>query len=142
VKARVPFASLGLAATVALWSGAAAQTPGAAPSAPQLTVPPASDGPTPIYDRKGRRDPFEPVQTLQPNMTSPTIAAAQLRGILRGQTPRVLVETPDGLGYILAVGDVLAEGRLIEIGVDSVVFSVPARGGSGTDRFVLRLPGD
>jgi len=75
-------------------------------------------------------------------MTSPTIAAAQLKGILRGRTPRVLVETPDGLGYLLAVGDTLGDGRLIEIGADSVVFSVPARHGSTTDRVVLRLPED
>ena len=42
----------------------------------------------------------------------------------------------------LAVGDVLAEGRLIEIGVDSAVFSIPRRAGSTVDRFVLRLLGD
>ena len=140
MRAHVPFVSLGLAATIAFFSSAAGQAPGPAGSPPQLTVPPAPGGTMPTYERKGRRDPFEPVQTLQPSMTSPTIAAAQLKGILRGQTPRVLVETPDGLGYILAVGDVLAEGRLIEIGVDSAVFSVPIRG--GTDRFVLRLLGD
>ena len=142
MRTHVPFASLGFEATVAVCSGAAGQTPAPAGSPPQLAAPPAAGGTTPRYERKGRRDPFEPVQTLQPDMTSPTIAAAQLRGILRGHTPRVLVETADGLGYILAVGDMLAEGRLIEIGVDSAVFSVPTRGGSGSDRFVLRLQSD
>jgi hypothetical protein len=95
-----------------------------------------------MYERKGRRDPFEPVQAVQSGTTSPTIAAAQLKGILRGRTPRVLVETSDGLGYLLSVGDTLGEGRLIEIGADSAVFSVPARSGSATDRIVLRLPED
>ena len=142
MRAHIPFASIGFAATVALVSSAAGQAPGPARSQPQLAVPPEAGGTTATYERKGRRDPFEPVQTLQPDMTSPTIAAAQLRGILRGSTPRVLVETPDGLGYIVAVGDVLAEGRLIEIGVDSAVFSIPRRAGSTVDRFVLRLLGD
>ena len=142
MRTHVPFASLGFAATVALFSGAAGQTPAPVGAPPQLAAPPASGGTTSTYERKGRRDPFEPVQTLQPDMTSPTLASAQLKGILRGQTPRVLVETSDGLGYILAVGDMLAEGRLIEIGVDAVVFSVPVRAGSTNDRFVLRLLGD
>ena len=142
MRTHVPFASLGFAATVALFSGAAGQTPAPLGSPLQLSAPPASGGTAPTYERKGRRDPFEPVQTLQPDMTSPTIAAAQLKGILRGRTPLILVETPDGLGYILAVGDMLAEGRLIEIGVDSAVFSVPIRAGSTDNRFVLRLPGD
>ena len=142
MRRHVPFASLGLAATVAVFSPAAGQMPGRTGSPPQLAAPPAPGGTTPTYERKGRRDPFEPVQILQPAMTSPTIAAAQLKGILRGRTPRVLVETPDGLGYILAVGDMLAEGRLIEIGVDSAVFSVPLQPGSTNNRFVLRLLGD
>ena len=147
MKARVPFASLGFAATLAAFSGAlgqAAVSPptGQAGSPPEIAAPPALGATTPTYERKGRRDPFEPIQILQPGMTSPTIAAAQLKGILRGRTPRVLVETPDGLGYILAVGDMLAEGRLIEIRADSAVFSVPARAGSTTERIVLRLPDD
>ena len=144
MKAPVPFASLGFAATLAVFSAALAQAPVSPPTggSPELAARPAFGGTAPTYERRGRRDPFEPVQTLQPSMTSPTIAAAQLKGILRGRTPRVLVETPDGLGYILAVGDMLAEGRLIEIGVDSAVFSVPGRAGSTTDRIVLRLPDD
>lgn len=147
MKAQVPFALLGFAAAVVVFSGALGQAPvspptGRAGSPPEIAVPPALGAISPTYERKGRRDPFEPIQTLQPDMTSPTIAAAQLKGILRGRTPRVLVETSDGLGYILAVGDMLAEGRLIEIRVDSAVFSVPVRAGSTTDRVVLRLPDD
>ena len=141
------FASFGTALTVAIFVVASGQAPVSAPttrteSPAPVATPPAVGGTTLSYERKGRRDPFEPVQAVQPGMSSPTIAAAQLKGILRGRTPRVLVETPDGLGYVLSVGDMLGEGRLIEIGADSVVFSVPARSGSATDRVVLRLPED
>jgi hypothetical protein len=144
VKARVLFVSLGAALVIANAGSALGQASvsqpviGAESPAPPA-APPALGGATPTYERRGRRDPFEPVQALQTGMTSPTIAAAQLKGILRGRTPRVLVETSDGLGYILAVGDTLGEGRLIEIGSDSAVFTVPARLGSTTDRIVLRL---
>jgi len=147
VKSHVLFASLGLALAVPIFGGARGQVPvGPSTTRPESPSPPpapaALGGATLTYERKGRRDPFEPVQAVQPGTTSPTIAAAQLKGILRGRTPRVLVETPDGLGYLLAVGDTLGDGRLIEIGADSVVFSVPARHGSTTDRVVLRLPED
>lgn len=147
MKSRGLFASLGLALSVAIFGGANGQAPVSPPipraeSPAQPAPPPELGGATLMYERKGRRDPFEPVQAVQPGMTSPTIAAAQLKGILRGRTPRILVETPDGLGYLLSVGDTLGEGRLIEIGADSAVFSVPARSGSATDRIVLRLPED
>jgi hypothetical protein len=147
MKAQVPFASLGFVATVLVFGSALGQASVSPPtgrsgSPPEMAAPPAFGATTPAYERKGRRDPFEPIQILQSDMTSPTIAAAKLKGILRGRTPRVLVETPDGLGYILAVGDMLAEGRLIEIRVDSAVFSVPLRAGSTTDRVVLRLSDD
>jgi hypothetical protein len=146
VTSRILLVSLGLALTVAIFVGANGQAPVRPPttlteSPAQVAAPPGLGGTTLIYERKGRRDPFEPVQAVQSGMTSPTIAAAQLKGILRGRTPRVLVETPDGLGYLLSVGDMLGEGRLIEIGADSAVFSV-ARSGSATDRIVLRLPED
>ena len=143
MKLRTPVASIGFAVIVATCGSALAQPPATQPTTPAtLSAPTASGGVAPTYERKGRRDPFEPVETLHPDMTSPTIASARLKGIVRGRTPRALVETPDGLGYILKVGDMLAEGRLIEIGNDSVVFSVPARPGSTANRIVLRLPDD
>ena len=147
MKAQVAFASLGLVLAVLIFGGANGQAPVSPPtpraeSPAQPAAPPVLEGTTLTYERKGRRDPFEPIQAVQSGVTSPTIAAAQLKGILRGRTPRVLVETPDGLGYVLSVGDMLGEGRLIEIGADTVVFSVPARSGSATDRIVLRLPED
>lgn len=133
---------LGLALTGAIGGSTSAQAPRGQPATPSaVTAPEGTAGPGLTYERKGRRDPFEPIETLHTNMTSPTVASAKLKGIVRSRTPLVLVETSDGLGYILKVGDMLAEARLIEIGTDSIVFSVPARSGS-TNRFVLRLPDD
>ena len=144
---RTPVALLGVALTVALCGSTFAQAPApqtATPAGlpPALAAPPAAAETAPTYERKGRRDPFEPIETLTTDMTSPTLASARLKGIVRGRVPHALVETSDGLGYILKVGDTLAEGRLIEIGVDRVVFSVLARHGSTTNRIVLRLPDD
>jgi hypothetical protein len=141
-----PIASLGLAIALVIGSSAFAQTPATAPAtAPQsvpLLAPPSAIAVTePTYERKGRRDPFQPVENLQAEMTAPAVASARLKGIVRGHETRALLETSDGLGYILKVGDTLADGRLIEIGANSVVFSVPARPGS-TNRIVLRLPDD
>ena len=58
--------------------------------------------------------------------------------------PRVLlelalVEAPDGIGYILKPGDTLGDGRLLEIGSDSVVFVVAPKTGAPSNRVVLRL---
>ena len=135
-------ASLGLA--LVIWDSAVAQTPAtqsvtAPRSVPLVAVPSANGVAEPTYERKGRRDPFQPVENLQAEMTAPAVASARLKGIVRGHETRALLETPDGLGYILKVGDTLADGRLVEIGANSVVFSVPARRGS-TNRIVLRLP--
>jgi hypothetical protein len=137
-----------LGALIAIMTGgrAPAQAPAPEPARPAAPAPAvvgvSVPEPAPAYERKGRRDPFEPVDGLQPEMASPTVASARLRGIVRGRTARALVETSDGLGYILRVGDTLAEGRLVEIGADSVVFTVPARRGSAVHRIVLRLPED
>jgi hypothetical protein len=94
-----------------------------------------------MYERRGRRDPFQPVEVVTPEMAAPAVAAARLKGIVRGTAPRVLIETADGLGYVMQLGDTLADGRLVEIGPDRVVFSVPTRHGS-TTRIVLRLSDD
>jgi hypothetical protein len=147
VRSHIALPSIGLAVAVSIFGGASGQVPVSPPpsrteSPPQLSAPPGPEGTTLKYERRGRRDPFEPIQAIQSGVSAPAIAAAQLKGILRGRTPRVLVETADGLGYVLAVGDMLGVGRLIEIGADNAVFSVPPRSGSTTDRIVLRLPED
>ena len=92
-----PMVSVGFAMTLATCDSSLAQTPTAQPApsgrATGVAIPapvPSATAPVPAYDRKGRRDPFQP----------------------------------------------------IEIGADSVVFSVPPRRGSTPDRIVLRLPDD
>jgi hypothetical protein len=158
MRATTGLALLGLAASVAGCTGSAptAPAPVATPAAPAAAPPPPAAGSTvaaaPIpplpepphleYDSRGRRDPFESLEVRE-GASGPTVASARLTGIVRsGQDLLALVETADGLGYILKPGDTLGDGRLVEIGSDSVVFRVPARTGSTTDRVVLKLPGD
>lgn len=116
----------------------------APPAAPVTAAAPAQPALTPVaqkYDTRGRRDPFESLEARAGS--GPTVAAAKLTGIVRGaRGPLALVETADGLGYILKPGDTLGDGRLVEIGRDSVTFSVVPKPGSTTNRVVLRLPGD
>ena len=137
-------ALLGFAITVATCDNSLAQAPSPQTAASRPVPTPVARVPAapPNYERKGRRDPFQPIEIIQPDVTPPAVASARLKGIVRGSLPRVLLETPDGMGYIMTVGDTLADGRLIEIGADSVVFSVPRRRGSTTDRIVLQLPSD
>lgn len=102
----------------------------AAPAVPQSDVP--------AYETKGRRDPFTTLEVV----TGPsglTVATTKLTGIVRGSSTLALVETPDGIGYILRAGDTLGDGRLVEIGADNVVFAVAAKPGAPPSRVVLKL---
>lgn len=124
-------------ATTPVPPGAPAQ-----PGQPPALVPPAPDVPQPptiTYEPKGRRDPFVTLEAT----TGPTglqVVSTKLTGIVRGaKTTLALVETAEGIGYILKPGDTLGDGRLIEIGADSVVFQVTPRPGSTTNRVVLTL---
>lgn len=133
----------------------AASKPAAAPAAPAAAAKPAqptaalvpapavpSEPPAPKFDMKGRRDPFETLEVRE-GASGPNIASAKLTGIVRGgPTPLALIETADGIGYIVKPGDTLGDGRLQEIGGDSVTFSVVPRPGSTTTRVVLKLPSD
>lgn len=122
-------------------SGPAASPPAGSPVA-AAPIPPLPEPRNLEYDPRGRRDPFETLEVRE-GASGPTVASARLTGIVRsGQGPLALVETADGLGYILKPGDTLGDSRLVEIGSDSVVFSVSRRPGSTTDRVVLKLPGD
>jgi hypothetical protein len=95
-----------------------------------------------MYERKGRRDPFETLETRE-GPRGATVASARLTGIVRsGSGTLVLVETPDGLGYILRRGDTLADGRLVEIGPEAVIFEVAPRSGAPGSRVVLKLAGE
>jgi len=121
-----------------------APTPGGVASAPAQTA--AAPGPAPAqasaqYSAQGRRDPFETLEVRQG--TGPSVAAARLTGIVRSaRGPLALVETADGLGYILKPGDTLGDGRLVEIGQGRVVFSITQRAGASSDHVVLNLAGD
>jgi Tfp pilus assembly protein PilP len=71
------------------------------------------------------------------------VASAKLTGIVRSaRGPLALVETADGLGYILKPGDTLGDGRLVEIGQGRVVFSITQRAGASSDHVVLNLASD
>jgi len=103
-------------------------------------TPEPSTSPAPKYDPKGRRDPFVALD-LQEGAKGATVAAAKLRGVVRsGAGTLALVDTAEGVGYILKQGDTLADGRLVEIGPDTVVFAVASKAGAPTNRVILRLP--
>jgi hypothetical protein len=115
---------------------AAAKPAQAAPLVPAPTVP---QGAGPSYEPKGRRDPFVALD-LTGGPKGLEVATTKLTGIVRSaRTTLALVETKDGIGYILKPGDTLGDGRLVEIGADTVIFAVPARPGSPNNRVVLRL---
>jgi len=93
----------------------------------------------PKYDPRGRRDPFETLEVRE-GAGGLTVAATRLTGIVRSnRVALALVEAPDGIGYILKPGDTLGDGRLLEIGSDSVVFMVAPKSGAPSNRVVLRL---
>ena len=125
-----------------------AQTPGAAmPGAPTPgtttaageNVPPDPSAAVPKYQSRGRRDPFETLEVRE-GSGGLTVAATRLTGIIRSnRSALALIEAPDGIGYILKPGDTLGDGRLLEIGSDSVVFAVTAKAGAPSNRVVLKL---
>ena len=110
-------------------SAAAAAAPALTPTAPK-------------YEPGGRRDPFESLE-VKAGSDRATVAAAKLTGVVRGGSSALaLVETSDGIGYILKAGDTLADGRLVEINANTVVFAIAPKPGSTTNKVVLRLPSD
>ena len=114
-------------------------TPGTMPPTPLVGMPPVPQAEGAAYDPKGRRDPF-----LTPDLTGGPkgleLSTTKLTGIVRSaRTTLALVETQDGIGYILKPGDTLGDGRLMEIAVDSVVFAVAAKPGFPSNRVVLKL---
>jgi hypothetical protein len=148
---RTLLTAAGLASVLAACGGA--PQPAQAPKPPgtdagpttAMNQPAASTGlvPTgpeiPKYEIRGRRDPFETLESRQ-GASGTTVASARLTGIVRSPTSTLaLVETPEGIGYILKPGDTLGDGRLLEIGSDSVVFQVTPKPGSPTNRTVLKL---
>jgi hypothetical protein len=115
--------------------GQAAQAGGQlVPSAPTVQAPEV-----PKYENKGRKDPFTEVQiaTVSGGLA---VSTTKLTGIVRGsRSVLALLETQEGIGYILKPGDTLGDGRLMEIGADNVVFAVGPKAGAPAQRVVLRL---
>jgi len=131
---------------VATPQAAASPTPGT-PAKPGQTSPtqlvpsaPAIPAPDPAkYADKGRKDPFTEVQ-LSSTLGGLAVSTTKLTGIVRGaRSVLALLETQEGIGYILKPGDTLGDGRLMEIGADNVVFAVAAKPGAAAQRVVLRL---
>jgi len=122
-------------------AGAAATVPTNPPPTAAL-VPTAPDLSSPVvfhYEPKGRRDPFEALE-LKADKTALAVTTAKLTGIVRNPlSSMALIETQDGIGYILKPGDTLFDGRLVHIGVDSVVFTIASPPGSTTNQVVLKL---
>jgi hypothetical protein len=116
-----------------------APAPGAVQPAPLVPVPTVPQGSGTAYDPKGRRDPFLALD-LTGGPKGLEVSQTKLTGIVRSaRTTLALVETQEGIGYILKPGDTLGDGRLMEIGADNVVFAVAAKPGSSTNRVVLKL---
>jgi hypothetical protein len=114
-------------------------TAAAATPSPLVTPPAVPQGDGASYEAKGRRDPFVPLD-ITGGPKGLEVATTKLTGIVRGaRTTLALVEAQDGIGYILKPGDTLGDGRLVEIGADTVVFAVAAKPGSQNNRVVLKL---
>jgi hypothetical protein len=100
----------------------------------------------PKYEIRNRRDPFQNLELAVKEREAAggfSIAATKLTGIVQGRgTPLALVETSEGHGYILKPGDTLGDGRVVEIGRDSVVFAVTPRPGAPSNRIVLKITTD
>jgi hypothetical protein len=127
-----------------------APTPAPLPGTPQAaelirSAAEAITPPKPKYDVRGRRDPFQNLELVLKEREAASgfsVAATKLTGIVRGAVPYALVETSEGHGYILKPGDTLGDGRVVDIGRDTVVFAVPPKPGSPTNRVVLKLTTD
>lgn len=115
-------------------TGKQAAPPVAMPKEPEVKpLPPIS------YRAKQRRDPFASLAAAA-GAKGLTVAALKLVGILDGREERLaLVEAPDGLGYILRNGDQIGDGRVVEVGRDSLTLSVSPGPGVPTTSMVKRL---
>lgn len=144
-------AALGVASLLAGCGGGAAPPgpPAPGPSAvpPRVSVAPKEpDAGPPLppiaYEGKQRRDPFAPLVVAE-GAKGLTVASAKLAGVIQGRQGVLgLVEAPDGIGYILKPGDALGDGRVVEVGKDSISFSVTGRPGQAPTTVTLRLRTD
>ena len=130
-------------------TGASAVKPVPSPAKPQATAATSQSMAQALttarvhYEPKDRRDPFENIDArLQDAPAGFSVTATKLTAIVRGATTLALVEDAKGIGYILKPGDTLGDGRVVEIGADSIVFAVVPKPGSTTNRVVLRMQTD
>jgi hypothetical protein len=120
---------------------AAVAQPAPRPTAPAVLprVPDAGPPLPPLaYEPKGRRDPFAPVPTAK-EKTGFDVRTTKLAGIIQGGQLLALVEAPDGLGYILKPGDVLGNGRITDVTLNSVTFAVAGQAGQRESSLTMRL---
>ena len=144
---------IGVALAAGCGGGAPPPTPPPAPGPvavvpPSPAVAPKDPGAGPplaamSYSANQRRDPFTPLVVVEGASKGVTVASAKLAGVIQGrQGPLGLVEAPDGIGYVLKVGDVLGDGRVAAVTPDSISFSVAARPGQSAQTVTLRLRTD
>ena len=144
---------LGIGVAIAI-SGCGGGAPSGTPPAPGPVVTPPRPAVAPkepdagpplpamSYSAKQRRDPFTPIVTAE-GAKGLTVASTKLAGVIQGRGGRMgLVEAPDGIGYILKAGDVLGDGRVVEVSQDSISFAVAARPGQPASTVTLRLRTD
>ena len=137
-----PIAAPSAPAPVAATRAEQTTLPGQAsqPGSPLVPAAPTiAGGDVPKYDDKGRKDPFTEV-SVSATTGGLAVSTTRLTGIVRGRRSTLaLLETQEGIGYILKPGDTLGDGRLMEIGADNVVFTVAPKAGTAAQRVVLRL---
>lgn len=124
---------------------AAAKTAAQKPAVPAVKPKIPEPGPPlpPLtYEPKGRRDPFVPVELPKEQPGGLDVSTLKLVGIITGRQLLALVETPNGLGYVLKPGDGLGNGHLTQIGAESVTFAVSGRQSSRESSLTLRLRRD
>jgi len=92
----------------------------------------------PTYETKGRRDPFAPVVSSKEE-TGLDVSTTKLVGVIQGDQLLALVESPDGHGYILKPGDVLGNGRITDVTLNSITFAVAAPASQRATSLTLSL---
>jgi hypothetical protein len=81
------------------------------------------------YDDLGRRDPFEPLlKGLRSGFVSddlPTVESLRMVGVLHdADMAMALLEDMEGHSYILRPGDLIANGQVLAVGAERVLFTI------------------
>jgi len=102
-----------------------------AQASPPQALPEAKPPPLYTYDPEGRRDPFQPLIVASPSKDKGGLNVSELKlvgVILKGRVYYALLEAPNGLGYIVQIGDVIGnDAKVVRITKDSVAFEVKER---------------